>query len=386
MFPMRPLGISLTIIAVLGALIAFLRLSNAPPSTLPTPISEPVSYTIELVAQNLEVPWSIVFTSHDRILITERPGRVRAIEQGVLLPEPLLTILEVSSESEEGLMGLALDPDYASNSYVYLSYAYQNNNALAVKVVRYVDTGNALTQASTILDDIPAAEFHAGSRLRFGSDGKLYITTGDATERSLAQDQQSLAGKILRINPDGTIPSDNPFPDSLIYSLGHRNPQGIDWHPKSGALYATEHGPSGNDGPQGGDEINHIIAGANYGWPEVSHERTALGFTAPSRVYTPAIAPASGVFYNGDTFPQYAGNFFFGMLRGEGVMRVVLSEDGNTIGAEERLPGIAFGRIRDVAVGLDGHIYFSTSNRDGRGEPRDYDDAIYKLVPTTPQE
>lgn len=341
-----------------------------------------VAYGMEVFVQNLQVPWSIVFTSPRRILVTERKGRLRVIENGQLLDQPLKVFDEVSSTGEEGLMGMTLDSDYEENRFLYISMAYPKEERLAVKVVRYRDEGDSLSDETVILDDIPAAQFHAGSRIKFGPDGKLYVTTGDATDKELAQDPQSLAGKILRLNADGSVPEDNPFPGSPVYSLGHRNPQGIDWHPLSGAMYSTEHGPSVFDGPAGGDEVNIIKAGGNYGWPRVSHERNEPGLVAPKLVFTPAVAPASGMFYRGEVFPQFRNNFFFGLLRGEGIMRVVVSEDDpEKILSFEKLAGVDVGRVRDVVEGPDGMIYFVTSNTDGRGTVRSGDDTMYRLVP-----
>ncbi len=244
-----------------------------------------------------------------------------------------------------------------------------------VKVVRFKD-GDSISIITTILDGIPAAQFHAGSELAFGPDGKLYITTGDATERELAQDKDSLAGKILRLSDDGSIPNDNPF-GTAVWSYGHRNPQGISWNSK-GELYETEHGPSGFDGPGGGDEVNKIEKGGNYGWPLVSHTKSLEGTISPLLVFTPAEAPASALIYSGKLFPQFKDNLFFGSLRGENLMRVTI-ENGNATG-HERLFLEEYGRIREVTEGPDGAIYFSTSNKDGRGSSAANDDRIFRVV------
>jgi len=339
------------------------------------------AYEVKLVADNLYVPWSIVFTDPDRILFTERNGKLRIIQDGILSEKPLKVFEEVSSNGEEGLMGLALDPDYKDNKFIYLSYAYGGSDKMSVKVVRYKDEGDRLSDEKTIMDGLPAERYHAGCRLRFGPDGKLYITTGDAGERKLAQDINTLYGKILRINPDGTFPADNPFPDSPVWSYGHRNPQGIDWYPGTDILYSTEHGPSGFDGPGGGDEVNIIVKGGNYGWPVVSHKESKEGMISPVLEFTPAIAPASGMFYRSDSIPQFKNNYFFGCLRGSGIMRVEIDKnDPSRIISNEMLAEVNFGRIRDIAQGPDGAIYFSTSNRDGRGSIREGDDKIYKII------
>lgn len=343
--------------------------------------SEEVPFVVEEVASGLRVPWSIVFTSSERMLVTERPGRLRVIVKGVLLEEPLRVFPEISTGGEEGLMSLALHPKYDSNKFVYVSSAYENQQGMFVKVVRFRDDGNALSDERVIIDQIPAAQYHAGCRIAFGPDGKLYITTGDATNRPIAQDLSSLGGKILRVNDDGTIPADNPFPGSPIWSYGHRNPQGIAWT-SDGQLYSSEHGPSVFDGPAGGDEVNHILKGANYGWPLISHNERKEGTVAPLIVFTPAEAPGSLLAYSGKVFPQFKNNLFFGALVGEGLMRLVLDDrDPDSILRYEKLAAVTYGRIREVMEGPDGFIYFSTSNRDSRGSPAASDDRIFRLVP-----
>lgn len=340
-------------------------------------------FRIETAVSGLEVPWSIVFTPDGRMLFTERPGRVRVVENGKLKNEPLLAIPDVEPTGESGAMGLAVHPDFASNHLLYIAYSYRTDGKRD-RVVRYRETGTSLTDRTIIIEDIPAAQSHAGCRLRFGPDRKLYITTGDATDRQLAQRLDSLAGKILRLNDDGTVPTDNPFVNQSgarpeIWSYGNRNSQGIDWQPGTNTMFETEHGPSGFDGPGGGDEVNVIEKGKNYGWPVIHHTQTGDGMESPLIEYTPAVAPASGMFYRGSAFPEFRNNFFFGCLRGACVIRIVL--DGRRVVTQERLLEGSFGRIREVAEAPDGAIYFSTSNRDGRGSPAASDDRILKLVP-----
>ena len=340
-------------------------------------------FRVETVVGGLQVPWSIVWAPDGRMIFTERPGRLRVYQDGKLKPEPLFTVPDVEPRGESGLMSIALHPQFAANHLLYLSYAYKADGQ-GVRVVRYRETANGLTDRKVIIENIPAARFHAGCRLRFGPDGKLYITTGDATERELAQKLDSLAGKILRLNDDGTVPSDNPFVGQAsarpeIWTYGHRNGQGIDFQPRSNLLFETEHGPSGFDGPGGGDEVNIVEKGKNYGWPVIHHRATHEGMESPLLEYTPACAPASGMFYRGAPFPQFKGNFFFGCLVGTRIIRVVL--DGRRVVNQENLLEKKYGRIRDIAEGPDGFIYFSTSNKDGRGTPASDDDRILRLVP-----
>jgi glucose/arabinose dehydrogenase len=341
------------------------------------------NFRVETVVSGLQVPWDIVWTPDGRMLITERPGRVRVFEKGKFRPKPLFTVPDVEPVGESGLMSITLHPQFAANHLLYLSYAYLGDGQ-RVRVARYRETPNGLTDRKVIIQNIPAAQFHAGCRLRFGPDGKLYITTGDATERQLSQKLNSLAGKTLRLNDDGTVPADNPFVGQKnvrpeIWTYGHRNSQGLDWQPGTDLMFQTEHGPSGFDGPNGGDEVNIVERGKNYGWPVIHHRATHEGMESPLLEYTPACAPASALFYRGSAFPQFRNNFFFGCLAGTRMIRVVL--DGRRAVSQENLLEGKYGRIRVVAEGPDGFIYFSTSNRDGRGSPASDDDRIIRLVP-----
>jgi aldose sugar dehydrogenase len=375
------------IFSVIAILIMFGIACSQPPSgrgagEVENSAQTGVRFKVEKVVGGLEVPWSIVWAPDGRMIFTERPGRVRVVEKGVLNPKPLFVVPDVEKSGESGLMSVALHPQFSSNHFLYLSYAY-STGGVRVRVVRYREAPEGLVDRKVIIEDLPAAQFHAGCRVRFGPDGKLYVTTGDSTRRELAQKLDSLAGKTLRLNDDGTVPQDNPFVGQQgarpeIWSLGHRNAQGMDWQPGSNLMFQTEHGPSGFDGPGGGDEVNIVEKGKNYGWPIIHHTQTREGLESPLLEYTPACAPASGMFYRGSAFPKFKGNFFFGCLRGEMLIRVAL--DGRKVLGQE---GVVkeYGRIRDVAEGPDGYLYFSTSNRDGRGKAAEDDDRIMRLVP-----
>jgi glucose/arabinose dehydrogenase len=346
--------------------------------------SADLRFRVETVASGLEVPWAFAFLPNGSVLFTERPGRVRIIENGKLRPEPVYVVPDVEPSGESGLMDLSIHPDFTNNGLAYMAYAY-NSGGQKVKVVRYRYDGKTFVEPKNIIDNIPASPNHAGTRCRIGPDGKLYIATGDSTKWQLAQDMGSLAGKILRVNDDGTVPQDNPFVGQQgarpeIWAYGVRNPQGLAWQPGTGLLFETEHGPSGFEGlGGGGDEVNIIERGKNYGWPVIHHKMTKPGMESPLLEYSPACAPASAAFYNGDALPGFKGNFFFGCLAGTRLIRVVLN--GRSVVSQEDLLSKTYGRIREVQQGPEGFIYFSTSNRDGRGRPASDDDRIMRLVP-----
>jgi glucose/arabinose dehydrogenase len=336
----------------------------------------------EVIASGLRAPWALKFLPDGRILFTEREGRVRVIDSGKLLDEPALVIRDIKSWSKMGLLGLVLDPDFAANPYVYLSECYGASDRQGqnwVRVVRYRHADNHLIEPRILIDKIPCFHNHAGGRLLFGPDGKLYITAGDADQPLLTQRLDALNGKILRINPDGSIPSDNPFVDRkdanpAVWSYGHRNSQGLAFVPGTDQLLETEHGPDG------GDEINFIHKGRNYGWPFVTHDRSATGVENPLWQFTPSVAPADCVVYDGQMYPALRGDLLVACLRGECILRVHL--DGTRIAWVERLIHEQFGRLREVTVAPDGALWITTSEFDPpEGRRREGFDQIIRLTP-----
>ncbi|MYJ27277.1 MAG: thioredoxin domain-containing protein [Cenarchaeum sp. SB0672_bin_9] len=335
---------------------------------------------VEVVAENLIVPWSIDWTPDGTILFTERGGSLRYIQNGELVLEPLLSLS--ADTIEGGLLGVAVDPNFQENNHIYLYYTYNepDSGITANKVVRYVFTNGEVAEDLVLIEGIPGGDFHDGGRIQFGPDGNLYIATGDGGYPDLAQNSDSLAGKILRINPDGTIPHDNPFEGSPVWSLGHRNPQGLDWD-ESGNLIITEHGPSGWKGV-GHDELNLITPGTNYGWPVIVGDQKAEGMqTAIFNTGTVTWAPSGAEFYDGDSIPQWTGKYFVATLRGSHLHMINFDLQEGTVVSHSRLFQDDFGRLRDVQTGPDDFLYILTSNRDGRGSADHNDDRILRVVP-----
>jgi glucose/arabinose dehydrogenase len=354
------------------------RPSTAPPATSAVTFTtlDGVRVQADAIVSNLEVPWALAFAPDGRLFVTERPGRVRIVDVSHSTSELALTIDDVFHQGEAGLLGLALAPDFAASRLVYLYYTAAVGNGAVNRIVRYREAGGRLAERAVLLDNIPAAAIHDGGRLRFGSDGLLYATAGDSSNSALAQDLAAPAGKFLRIEQDGTAPRSNPF-GSPVFSWGHRNPQGFDWHPSTGELWATEHGNSGND------EINVVRAGVNYGWPTIEGTQTFPNLEPPITSFSPSIAPSGAAFYQGTRFPQFVGNLFAATLRGTHLLRLVVDAQGRRVTRQERLLEGTFGRLRDVMVGPDGYIYICTNNRDGRGNPVAGDDRLIRLSPAS---
>lgn len=334
----------------------------------------------EILARGLDTPWALDFAPDGRLFISERGGRIRVVEHGRLRPEAWLE-LEVATSGEAGLFGIAVDPQFSQNRFLYAAYSYRIGAfSLRNRLVRLREdpkTAKGLLD-KILIDDVAGASNHDGGRVKFGPDGKLYWTVGDAQTTRYAQNLKSLNGKILRLNSDGSVPPDNPFPNSPVYSYGHRNPQGLAWQPASGRLYATEHGPSGFQGCCR-DEVNWIEAGKNYGWPEIRGDEAKDGIVSPvlQSGTNETWAPTGAAFVSAG---PWTGALLFAGLRGQTLYHLILDpKDPRKVQSFERHLARQFGRLRDIVEGPDKMLYLLTSNRDGRGRPAPEDDRLLRL-------
>ncbi|MDH3271239.1 MAG: PQQ-dependent sugar dehydrogenase [Gemmatimonadota bacterium] len=340
-------------------------------------------YRVVTVADGFEIPWSMAFLPNGDMLVTERPGRLRMVRNGRLMPSPIAGTPTVHAQGQGGLLEVAVHPDFASNRMVYLSYSKPVGDNSTTAIGRGRLEGERLVGFEDIFVADSRGNGHYGSRIVFDGEGHLFFSVGDRQAPSTgnleahpAQDRSNHHGTINRINDDGSIPSDNPFVgmsgvEPSIYSFGHRNAQGMVMD-ASGRLWATEHGP------QGGDELNLIVAGGNYGWPVVGygvnyrsgstiHEGTMReGWQNPHHVWVPSIGVSGLAIYDGARFPQWRGSVLAGGLSGEYLARLTL-EDGEVVDVERLLVGM--GRVRDVRQGPDGYIYVAIERRDGAGTP-----------------
>jgi glucose/arabinose dehydrogenase len=329
------------------------------------------SIEVRDLVTGLEIPWSIAFISESEALVTERPGRVRLVDLNTGRSQILGTV-EVAHVGEGGLLGCEL---LRPGPRILLYRTVMRGVSLANVLTVYDDL--TLRDGIDVLGPVEGASVHDGGRVRLGPDGNVYVTTGDARRPELSQRLDSLAGKILRIRPDGNVPNDNPFPGSKIYSLGHRNPQGIAWSPRHKRLFATEHGPTGEFGAFAHDELNLIVPGGNYGWPHV------IGRAGDPRYIDPVLesgaetwAPSGCDFCTSSDLHELKGCLLFAALRGTALHAVRFDEEEMRPVEHFRLLQGTYGRLRDVRQGPDGSLYVLTSNRDGRGAPRPGDDRV----------
>ncbi len=321
---------------------------------------------VQIIAENLRIPWEIVFLPNGDLLITERPGTIKRVGK----ENSIYTIDNVEHVGEGGLLGMALHPQFSKNKWIYFYFTTRSGNNLINLVERYRFEKNRLSEKIIIINNIPASANHNGGRIAFGPDGYLYITTGDAGNSQLAQNINSLAGKILRLKDNGSIPSDNPFKNA-VWSFGHRNPQGLVWD-ENGRLWATEHGRSGI--LSGLDELNLIEKGVNYGWPIIQ------GYEEKEGMKTPAVNSGPNEIWAPAAASYFRGNIFFTGLRGESIYQAKISSEGKIELLKTHFHK-KFGRLRAIQIGPDGYFYISTSNTDSRGNPRSGDDKIIRINP-----
>ena len=372
-----------SLLGIAGVIIIIIAISVATvlstPSDTTVPIPEPATTDnanqtnkgIRTIAQNLDVPWAIDIAVDNRIFFTEKPGRLGMIHaNGTLASEPVVNI-HTEDIGEAGLMGLALHPNFTQNHLMYVYHTYAKNGGLYNKVLMLTEKNNKIVNSKIILDGIPASDSNNGGRIKFGPDGNLYVSTGDSETPELAQDTKSLAGKLLRLNDDGTIPDDNPIPESPVYSYGHRDIQGFAWHPITKKLYASEHGPAGND------EVNIIEPGSNYGWPiEVCNHSTSsapIRFETPEYCFNPEIAP-SGLTIATSNRLGYQNDILFTTLRGSHLHHIDLEtriQDNVLVG---------YGRLSDIVEAHDGSLYVLTTNRNAIGIGNANDDHILQII------
>ena len=367
-----------TFVTTLRSVATGLVLGFLPPVGLGQVIkTQELAIRVVKVVEGLEYPWGLAFLPDGGMLVTERPGRLRIVGNDRRLdPNPVSGLPSVTAYGQGGLLDVALHPRYAQNGLVYLSYAARGEGGIGTEVARGRLTGHRLENVEVIFRQQPKGTTgrHFGSRLVFDREGYLYITLGERGEQDRAQRPDDHAGSVIRLHDDGRVPKDNPFVGKAgwkpeKYTLGNRNMQGAALHPQTGLLWTHEHGP------QGGDEINVIRAGVNYGWPVITYganygtgtkigEGTHKpGMAQPLHYWVPSIAPSGMAFYTGDKFPAWRGDLFIGALRDQMLVRIKL--DGEKVVGEERIIRNILGRIRDVRNGPDGYIYLLTDESNG---------------------
>ncbi len=366
------------------ALLPFIFFLASPAFAQSEPVlvkTQKANIAVETIASGLQNPWGLVFLPDGRALVTERPGRLRIIGKDNKLSDPVAGVPDVAAVGQGGLLDVAVSPDFAKDSFIFLSFAEPRGpggSSTSVVRAKFVEKDGkaSLEDVKIIFRQEPArlGGFHFGSRLVFARDGNLFITTGERNLKTPSQDLTNHIGKIIRIKPDGTVPTDNPFLKDAnakpeIWSYGHRNVQGAALHPQTGKLWLTEHGP------RGGDEINIPEAGKNYGWPVIGygidysgakqHETTHKeGMEQPIYYWTPSIAPSGAMFYTGELFSAWKGNLFTGSLVFSSLVRLEL--DGEKVLKEERMLDQLGERIRDVRQAPDGAIWVLTDARNGK--------------------
>lgn len=363
-----------TLSAITGLALGSLLVTQAQAETF---TSQYHDYTVETVATDLEHPWAIAFLPNGDALVTERAGRLRILRDGQILEEPVSGVPELKAAGQGGLMDIVLHPDFADNRLLFLSYAHENSGGFTTRVARAQYQDGALSDVEVIFEALPRSNTtrHFAGRMAFDPEGYLYVPVGDRGEKNRAQDLSDDAGGVHRITIEGEPAPGNPFLDDTdardtFFTYGNRNIQGMDRHPETGEIWSQEHGP------RGGDEINIIEAGTNYGWPEITYgigysglpitDRTeAPGMAQPLHYWDPSIAPSGMTFYTGDMFPEWQGDLFVGALKFQKVVRLRINEANEVVEEEDLLTDMDH-RIRAVNQGPNGAIWLLTDSSDGR--------------------
>ena len=369
--------------ALVGPACAQALVGDVPQRVEERMVPEPPGVAVATWVEGLEAPWSLVFLPDGRALVSERAGRIRMIERGRLRPQPFAQV-EAVQGGEGGLMGLAVHPRFPQQPFLYAMHTHREGGRIANRVIRLTVAGDAARFDRVIVAGIPGARNHNGGRIAFGPDGLLYIGTGEIFEADRAQDPADLSGKLLRVTAEGGIPGDNPIANSPVYSLGHRNIQGLAWHP-NGTLFVSEHGPSGELGLRAWDEVNVIRPVsqgkiANYGWPKVVGAVGRAEFVDPLVAFRDSSTPPSGAAFWNESL-------FVATLRSQALLRIRVEHEGSIWRAvvlerwfaSNRNEGL-YGRLRDAVAGPDGALYVLTNNRDGRGRPQPGDDRILRIT------
>ncbi|WP_316821284.1 PQQ-dependent sugar dehydrogenase [Pedobacter gandavensis] len=351
------------IISALAILLCTTACKKNKSAAIQDPILPDAALKTKVLAAGLAFPWEIIYGPDQQLWMTERGGKISRVNPQTGTVTLLHQISEVVANGEGGLLGMVLAPNFATNPWVYVVYNYGTGNNYKEKVVRFTYANGALSSPLSIIDQIPASGIHNGSRLMISADQKLFISTGDASNANNAQDKNSLSGKILRLNLDGSIPGDNPFVNSPVWSFGHRNPQGL--IQVGDKIYAAEHGPN-ND-----DEVNLILKGRNYGWPNVegfcnlSSEKafcTSNDVVEPMFAWTPTIATSSLNYYNSDYIPQWKNSLLLLSLKGSKLTQLSLNSEGDKITTAQDFLLNQFGRLRAICQSPEGKLYITTSN------------------------
>ena len=333
----------------------------------PQIILEETEVDTATVIYGLDIPWELTWGPDDKLWVTERYGRISRVDPETGDQDVILDISSVvHQEGESGLLGMDLHPDFSNHPYAYMAYTYLNGGSFFEKIVRYEYNGSELENETVLVDSIPAAQVHNGSRLVITPGMKLLFSTGDAKDQPAAQDTNSMSGKILRVNLDGSVPADNPFPGNPVYTIGHRNPQGLHLA-SNGILYSSEHGPTTDD------ELNIIEAGRNYGWPNVNGfcdlpEETFFcqqyNVKEPIAAWTPTIAPAGIIHYDHPSIPEWQNSILLTTLKNKRLYVNKLNAAGTEVTEQTERFEDLWGRLRDVCTAPDGAVYLATNGPD----------------------